>query len=112
MIFGNTLGLHLAVHAADDDVSLPARIVRTVLYFLFHFHARPLIAALLAVPAAAAIVIGFRRRKPAQGSHAEVIAAVFVGIGSLIGIIFWITDSDPIIDTIFTPRLFLFLPFT
>jgi len=111
-IFGNPFGLHLAVHAAADDVSLPARIVRNVLYFLFHFHARPLIAALLALPAAAAIVIGFRRRAPEQGTRAEVIAAVFVGIGSLIGIIFWITDSDPIINTIFTQGLFLFLPFT
>jgi hypothetical protein len=100
------------VHAAGDGVSFPVRIVRNVLYFLFHFHGRPLIAGLLAVPAAAAIVIGFRRRTPAQGTRAEDIAAVLTGIGSLIGIIFWITDNDPIINTIFTQGLFLFLPFT
>jgi hypothetical protein len=112
MIFGNPFGLHLAVHAVGDSVSFPARIVRNVLYFLFHFHDRPLIAALLALPAAAAIVIGFRRRRPEQGSRAEDIAAVLVGIGAMIGIIVWITDNDPIINTIFTQGLFLFLPFT
>jgi hypothetical protein len=112
MIFGNPLGLHLAVHAAGDDVSFPARVVRNILYFLFHFHDRPLIAALLALPAVAAIVIGFRRRTPEQGTRAEEIAAVLAGIGTLLGIIFWVTDSDPIINTIFTQGLFLFLPFT
>lgn len=112
MIFGNPFGLHLAAHAAGGDVSFPARIVRNVLYFLFHFHERPLIAALLALPAAAAIVIGFRRRTPEQGSRAETIAAVLAGLGTLIGIIVWMTDGDPIINTIFTQGLFLFLPFT
>jgi hypothetical protein len=113
LIFGNPLGLHILVHTADEGVSLPVRLLRNVFYFLFQFHDRPLIAVLLAIPAAAAIVVGFRRADSRRAKDwLSVIPAALAGVASLIGVILCIIDRDPIVNTIGTQGLFLFLPFT
>jgi hypothetical protein len=113
MIFGNPLGLHILAHAADEGVVLPLRLLRNVFYFLFQFHDRPAIAALLAVPAASAIVVGFRRAGPQNAEDWRgVIPAALAGLASLIGGILCIIDPDPIVSTIWTQGLFLFLPLT
>jgi hypothetical protein len=108
LIFGNPFGLHLASHlGAGDNVALPARIIRNILYFLFHFHQRWWIAALLALPALAAIVVGSIR----ASERVRNIAAAACGLASAIGLMLMLANDDPIVDTIFTQGLFLSLPF-
>jgi hypothetical protein len=106
LIFGNPFGLHLASHVGGKDVALPARIVRNVLYFLFHFHQRWWVAALLALPALAAIVVGSIR----ASERVRTIAAAGCGVASAIGLLLMFANDDPIVDTIFTQGLFLSLP--
>jgi hypothetical protein len=118
-IFGNPFGLHLAVHAAPDGVPLLLRLGRNLFYFLFQLHERPWIALLLAVPALAAVVAGSFDRDP-SGLFAplrrlrmtQLAAAIAVGIASAIGAAMMMFDPDPILGTIWTQGLFLFLPFT
>lgn len=102
-IYGNPFGLHLASHAAAGTAG---SIGRNVAYFLFQFHERPAVALLLAAPFVTAIVIGALRE--VRGRTAVPIAC---GVASAIGIALLIADRDPILNTIPTQGLFLFLPF-
>jgi hypothetical protein len=106
LIFGNPFGLHLFSHLGGEHVALPARIVRNILYFVFHFHQRWWIAALLALPALAAIVVGSVR----ASERVRGITAAACGLASAIGLLLLMTNDDPIVDTIFTQGLFLSLP--
>jgi hypothetical protein len=100
--FGNPLGLHLAAHVGPDAIALPARLARNAWYFLFQFHERPVIAAVLAVAWIAA-VLPLRRAFTPRLTLA-LLAAVT-------GAILLVTNGDPILNTIDTQGLFLFVPF-
>jgi hypothetical protein len=112
MIFGNPLGLHLLVHTSSGDVALPVRLLRNFFYFLVQFHERPAVAVLLAIPVVAAIIVGSDGRLSAYSSGRDWIVPVLVGAASLVGVVLCIIEDDPIVNTIWTQGLFLFLPFT
>lgn len=107
LIYGNPLGLHLAVHAAGDGIALPERLARNLFYFLLQFHERAGMAALLAIaPVAAAIVGAFR-----GGERLRLVAQLAVLVAAAAGVMMVVTHDDPIANTIETQGLLLFLPF-
>jgi hypothetical protein len=107
-IYGSVLGLHLLAHTAPETAAAAAmRIAHNYAYFLFQMHERPLAAVLLALPVVVAIAIGSSRTiHPA----ARLASTASVLGGSAIALLALFAERDPIVNTIWTQGLFLFVP--
>jgi hypothetical protein len=104
-VYGEWLGLHAAAHAGGDPV-LP-HVGKNIWYFLFQFHATPVVAAILAIPAIALLLIG-ATSGGSRGGRAVVLlfgaAAVAAGVALIL------VHDDPIANTAATQGLLLAFP--
>jgi hypothetical protein len=108
LIYGSFLGLHLLSHNAPETTAAAVtRIAHNYAYFLFQIHERPVVATLLALPAVLAILIGSSRR---ASSAAQLAGVATVMAASGIALTAMVRDGDPIVNTIWTQGLFLFMP--
>jgi hypothetical protein len=108
LIYGNPLGLHLAVHTAADGIALPERLARNVFYFLLQFHERTGLAGVLALAPVAAIIVG----AVGAGERARLVAQSAVLVAAAAGLALIVLHGDPITNTRYTQGLLLFLPFS
>ena len=107
-IYGSVLGLHLLAHTAPETLAARLmRIAHNYAYFLFQMHERPGVAALLALPTVVAIIIGSSRRAT---SAARLAGVASILVASVIALIAVGGDRDPIVNTIWTQGLLLFVP--
>lgn len=107
-IYGSVLGLHLMSHTGSETIAARlTRIAHNYAYFLFQMHERPGVATLLALPAVVAIGIGSSRRA-ASTLRLSGVAAVL--LASAIALVVILRDPDPIVNTIWTQGLLLFIP--
>jgi 4-amino-4-deoxy-L-arabinose transferase-like glycosyltransferase len=107
-IYGSFLGLHLLSHTGTETLaSRLLRIAHNYAYFLFQMHERPPVATLLALPAVVAIILGSSRKATPVARLAGVASLL---VASAIALLAALSDRDPILNTIWTQGLLLFIP--